>query len=701
MLVNDLLPVSVSIAADQNEVCEGTQVTFTATPVNGGNPSYQWYLNGSTVGSDQDTYTYTPADGDQVYVVMTSDLGCATNNPATSNTVTINVANGLPVSASIIVDQNPVCEGSAATFTATSINGGTPEYEWFVNGISSGSNNPVFSYIPASNDLVYVVVTSSLECVINNPAQSNTIVVGVSEPVEVTVTISVDQNNVCAGTPVLFTASMVNGGDSPDYIWFVNGEVSGTNSPEFSYTPSDGDEVYVLAASSLDCVIESQVSSNTVVMQVNQPSEVSASIDVDQNNVCEGTQSTFIATPINGGANPTYQWFVNGEASGTNSPAFSYVPADNDEVWVILTSSLDCVTNNPAQSNTVVMQVNQPVEVSTTINVDLNNICEGTESTFTATPVNGGDSPVYQWFVNGNPTGSGDTYSYIPVNGDLVYVVMTSSLECTTGNQAISNIIQMQVSAIVEVTNTIAVQQNNLCDGSEFSFTSSTTGGGTQPAYQWMVNGVPAGENTPDFTYVAENADVISMVFTSSEMCTTENPVTSNTITAIVNPLPVVTWPGFEPDTLCIEDWEPVTLTGGTPVGGTYSGDGVVDNMFDPAQAGVGAHEITYTYTNSFGCSNQASLFLFVDVCTGISENGSDLLVYPNPVTDNLMIKMKDNSAMQQITLTNMLGIQVYQNENPGMHETVSIPVQNLPAGNYLLRVIRNSELIFKTVIIK
>ncbi|MFA7290512.1 MAG: T9SS type A sorting domain-containing protein, partial [Melioribacteraceae bacterium] len=253
----------------------------------------------------------------------------------------------------------------------------------------------------------------------------------------------------------------------------------------------------------------------------------------------------------------------------------------------------------------------------------------------------------------------------------------------------------------IDVTASIAITQNNLCEGSEFNFTSSTTGGGNTPQYQWQVNGAPAGENTPEFAYVAENGDVVSMVFTSDLTCTNGNPVTSNTITAVVNPLPVVTWPGFEPDTLCIEDWGPVTLTGGTPAGGTYSGDGVVDNIFDPAQAGTGTHEITYTYSDPSGCSNQSSLHLFVDVCLGMSEKESGLLVYPNPVSDNLMVKMQDNSTLQRITLTNMMGIRVYQNENPDSNEVVAIPVQNLPSGNYLLRVISDSKSVFKKVIIR
>ncbi|MDD3742234.1 MAG: T9SS type A sorting domain-containing protein, partial [Lentimicrobiaceae bacterium] len=65
------------------------------------------------------------------------------------------------------------------------------------------------------------------------------------------------------------------------------------------------------------------------------------------------------------------------------------------------------------------------------------------------------------------------------------------------------------------------------------------------------------------------------------------------------------------------------------------------------------------------------------------------------------MVKMKDNSSIQQITLTNMLGIRVYQNDNPDSPEMISIAVQNIPAGNYLLRVVSTNQTIFKTVIIK
>ena len=48
-------------------------------------------------------------------------------------------------------------------------------------------------------------------------------------------------------------------------------------------------------------------------------------------------------------------------------------------------------------------------------------------------------------------------------------------------------------------------------------------------------------------------------------------------------------------------DSGPITLVG-TPAGGEFSGVGVAGHQFDPASASIGAHQITYSFTNAEGC---------------------------------------------------------------------------------------------------
>ncbi len=225
-----IVPVSVTIAADPgNTVCAGTSVTFTATPVNGGTtPTYQWY-NGVTAinGATGSTYTTVPVQGDAIHVVMTSDITpCATNNPATSNEITMTVNANVPVSVTIAANPgNTVCAGTSVTFTATPVNGGTtPTYQWY-NGVTAinGATGSTYTTVPVDGDAIHVVLTSDITpCATNNPATSNEIPMTVTANVPVSVTIAANPGNtVCAGTSVTFTATPTNGGTAPSYQWLL------------------------------------------------------------------------------------------------------------------------------------------------------------------------------------------------------------------------------------------------------------------------------------------------------------------------------------------------------------------------------------------------------------------------------------------------------------------------------------------------
>jgi PKD repeat protein len=63
-------------------------------------------------------------------------------------------------------------------------------------------------------------------------------------------------------------------------------------------------------------------------------------------------------------------------------------------------------------------------------------------------------------------------------------------------------------------------------------------------------------------------------------------------------------------DTLCVQS-SPVTLQANNP-GGTWSGDGVTGNIFDPAVAGVGNHTIHYVITDAYGYSASDQIIITV-----------------------------------------------------------------------------------------
>src|SRR5450759_5004011 len=101
MIINPILPVSISINTPDNPFCQGNTVTFTATPNNEGlAPIYHWFVNGINVGPNNQSYSYIPANGDIVSCVLNSNVPCPTGNPATSNTITMIENTNVTVSVS-------------------------------------------------------------------------------------------------------------------------------------------------------------------------------------------------------------------------------------------------------------------------------------------------------------------------------------------------------------------------------------------------------------------------------------------------------------------------------------------------------------------------------------------------------------------------------------------------------------------------
>ncbi|MGF7079365.1 gliding motility-associated C-terminal domain-containing protein [Mucilaginibacter sp. UYCu711] len=365
---------------------------------------------------------------------------------------------------------------------------------------------------------------------------SNPLTVVVSPPATSSVAITASATTTCTGTAVTFTATPTGGGTTPAYQWMINGINAGTNSATFtSTTLQNNDVVSCVLTPGLACSVPA--TSNQVTIKVVSP-VTSVVVNASATATCPGTAVTFTATATGGGGStPGYQWLINGINAGTNSATFTTATLqNNDVVSCVVTTGLAC--SAPATSNQLTMKILSSVN-SITIGASATTICPVAAVTFTATPTGGGATPAYQWMVNGINAGTNSaTFTSTALqNNDVVSCVLTTGLACSV--PATSN--QVTIKVVAQVTAVaITASATTICTGTAVTFTATPTGGGTTPAYQWMVNGLNAGTNSATFTSTAlQNNDVVSCVLTTSLACSV--PATSNQVTIkVVSPVTAV-----------------------------------------------------------------------------------------------------------------------------------------------------------------
>ncbi|MEI6898333.1 MAG: PKD-like domain-containing protein, partial [Bacteroidota bacterium] len=136
--------------------------------------------------------------------------------------------------------------------------------------------------------------------------------------------------------------------------------------------------------------------------------------------------------------------------------------------------------------------------------------------------------------------------------------------------------------------------------------------GGTAPyTFTYAINGVPqipVTNYSGPFPYIitVTASGTYTMVSVSGNSCI--GTVSGNATVSFV-PLPVV---GFTtPLPVCIND-PPFALTGGTPIGGNYSGPGVSGGSINPLIAGPGTHILTYIFADANNCNDSAHAAILV-----------------------------------------------------------------------------------------
>jgi PKD repeat protein len=540
---------SVIVSTPSTSVCSGSTATFTATPTNGGaSPSYQWQINGVIQSAVLSTFTPSSiANNDVIQAVLTSNLACASTPTATSNSITMTVNPLVTPTVSISATATTICPGTSITFTATPVNGGTaPTYVWKENGIPNGATGASYSVANlVNNDVVTVEMNHNHPCgaATPNPVVSNSLTITVTPNVSALVTISSSPNPPCPATATTFTAVPTSGGGSaPVYQWKLNGANVGTNSTTYSNAAlAGGDVVTCQMTSNAACVVGSPVTSNSKT--VSPATTATMTISASANPICSGTTVTFSSVIAGGGTTPTYIWKKNGTtiAGETNPTLVTSALLNGDVITGVMTSSASCAVGSPVTSNGVTMTVTAIPAISVSITPASPSICGGNSVLFTATPVNAGASPAYQWQINGQNVGiNSSTFSSSTLaNNDAVRVIMTSSAACA-GSTATSN------TATVTVSNPPSAANAGF---DQFVTTTTATLSATPPASGtgvWSTAGsatinTPASVSSP-VTNLTTGANTFTWTVTSGTCPPSSDNVIINrgskpTVKTIVGPI--------------------------------------------------------------------------------------------------------------------------------------------------------------------
>ena len=260
----------------------------------------------------------------------------------------------------------------------------------------------------------------------------------------------------------------------------------------------------------------------SATITITTPVVPAVSILAPATTICAGASATFTASPTNEGTTPFYQWYINGIPTSTGI-SYSYTPSAGDVVSVTLYPGGICAVPDSATDSYTVVITPLSAPGVTISAAPSNPSCLGRTVTFSAVPSFGGTTPSYRWTKNGVNLATGSTYSFVPVNGDVVYCRLTSDYVCRSIDTALSSNITMTVvpSAPLPVVEILATPGLTVTAGTDITLVAAVSGTSVPVNYQWVLNGVAiAGATSVSYTSgMYANGDIVTCKVTNEDPC--------------------------------------------------------------------------------------------------------------------------------------------------------------------------------------
>jgi PKD repeat protein len=252
----------------------------------------------------------------------------------------------------------------------------------------------------------------------------------------------------------------------------------------------------------------------------------------------------------------------------------------------------------------------------------------------------------------------------------------------------------MVVNPLVTPAINISASNTTICPNESVTFTATPTNEGSNPTYQWQVNGVNTGSNSSTLaTSTLSNNDVVTCILTSSENCTSTNNVASNSVTITVNtttPVSSFTYTSNELDYTFTN-----TSSGATGYLWNF-GDGTTSTLQNPTHT----YSITGTYTvtlTAYGPCDSSQVIQSVNVISAINNPQASFTVgiYPNPANGIVTVDLNGYESNDvEVSLFDGVGKKLYSYklQNSFGNSKVNVDLSSYEKGIYYFNIRFDNE---------
>ncbi len=211
---------------------------------------------------------------------------------------------------------------------------------------------------------------------------------------------------------------------------------------------------------------------------------------------------------------------VAGPIAGTGAP-LDFGPQSAAGIYTV--DAIDAATLcNRNMAGNAVITVNLFVTPTVSIFTGIGNtLCEGSITTFHALTTNGGSLPSYLWKVNGITVSHSSSYSYVAADGDKIFTELTSNELCALPPVVTDYAAMTVIPPVIPSVTISAYPGTHIAKGERVTFTAQVTKGGTDPYFEWFVNGirVPGVMSQTFITSKLSNKDSVTCIVTRNDAC--------------------------------------------------------------------------------------------------------------------------------------------------------------------------------------